>query len=156
MEKAPSTDHSGVVARPPLVQLAAILVGVALQRLLPIPLRVPAAGILGPVLAIGAMSLFAIAVRTMLTAGTGIQTSEPSTMIVRSGPFRFTRNPIYLAFGVLHLAAAVWSGNGWMLLTLVAAFVVMNVGVVAREEAYLERKFGEEYTSYKKRVRRWL
>jgi len=85
-----------------------------------------------------------------------VQTSEPTTTIVDTGPYRFTRNPIYLAMllGLIGLAIAL--NSLWLLLTLVPFVLVIRYGVVAREEAYLERKFGEDYRRYRARVRRWL
>jgi protein-S-isoprenylcysteine O-methyltransferase Ste14 len=74
---------------------------------------------------------------------------------VRTGPYRFSRNPIYLAFTLLQLGIAIWVNSLWILATLMASVALMHI-VIAREERYLERKFGAEYVAYKSSVRRWL
>jgi protein-S-isoprenylcysteine O-methyltransferase Ste14 len=80
----------------------------------------------------------------------------PTTTIVDTGPYRFTRNPICLgmALGLIGLAIAL--DTLWLWLTLVPFAIIIRYGVVAREEAYLERKFGDVYRRYRARVRRWL
>jgi len=75
---------------------------------------------------------------------------------VRSGPYEWSRNPIYLAFSVLQVGIAFWFNSLWMLATLVIAWGLMNWVVIPREERYLERKFGPEYLEYKAKVRRWI
>src|SRR5262245_12473911 len=88
--------------------------------------------------------------------GSNVPTNLPTTAIVESGPYRFTRNPIYLGqfLGLIGLAIAF--DNLWLLIMLVPFALVIRYGVVAREEAYLERKFGDVYRGYRSRVRRWL
>jgi len=103
-----------------------------------------------------AVALFAYAVRTFRAAGTPVPGNEPTTVIVRTGPYCFTRNPIYLAFSLLHLGLAIWIDSLWLVGTLIAALAVMALVVIPREERYLERKFGAEYLDYKAAVRRWL
>jgi protein-S-isoprenylcysteine O-methyltransferase Ste14 len=75
---------------------------------------------------------------------------------VRTGPFRYSRNPIYLAFSLLHLGIAIWLNSLWLLATLVVAVALMDFVVIRKEERYLERRFGAEYLDYKASVRRWL
>ena len=77
-------------------------------------------------------------------------------MIVRTGPYRFSRNPIYLAFSLLQLGIAIWVNSLWLLATLVAAVALIHYVVVPKEEQYLERRFGTQYLEYKASVRRWL
>ena len=76
--------------------------------------------------------------------------------LVRSGPYRFSRNPIYVAFTLLQIGFAVWLDSAWILAMLAPVLLVMSYGVIAREERYLEARFGEEYRSYARSVRRWL
>jgi len=104
---------------------------------------------------LAAVALFVYAVRTFKTAGTPVPGNLPTTTIVRTGPYRFSRNPIYLAFSLFQLAIAVWVNSPWLVLTLVAAVAVMSLVVIPREERYLEARFAE-YSSYKASVRRWL
>jgi protein-S-isoprenylcysteine O-methyltransferase Ste14 len=145
------------VARPPVVYLGSIAVGAILHAAWPLFLlpggmsrRFGAAVVL---LAIG---LFLFAVRTFRVAGTPVPGNRPTTTIVRTGPYRFSRNPIYLAFSLLHLGIALWVNSLWLVLTLVAAVAVMSFVVIPREERYLAARFPSEYSPYKASVRRWL
>jgi protein-S-isoprenylcysteine O-methyltransferase Ste14 len=150
-------DTPGVIAPPPLVYLASVLLGVGLDRLRPAPVFPPALETpLGAALILVALGLVALCVREFRAARTPLPPYEPTRAIVRSGPYRFSRNPIYLAFTFLHLGLAIWVNSAWLLLTLAITLVVMHAGVIAREERYLARKFGAEYESYRSAVRRWL
>jgi protein-S-isoprenylcysteine O-methyltransferase Ste14 len=82
--------------------------------------------------------------------------SKPTTVIVRTGPYRFSRNPIYLALSVLHLGIAIWVNSPWLVATLIVTVAVMAIVVIPREERYLEGRFGTEYLNYKASARRWL
>jgi protein-S-isoprenylcysteine O-methyltransferase Ste14 len=103
-----------------------------------------------------AIGLFLFAVRTFRAAGTPVPGNRPTTTIVRTGPYRFSRNPIYLAFSLLQLGIALWVNSLWLLLALPAAVAVMSLVVIPREERYLEARFPSEYPPYKASVRRWL
>jgi protein-S-isoprenylcysteine O-methyltransferase Ste14 len=105
---------------------------------------------------LAAVALFLAAVRTMRAARTPVPGDRPTTAIVRSGPYRYSRNPIYLAFSLLQLGIAFWAGSLWLLVTLVPAVALMSFVVIPREERYLEARFQAEYLSYKGAVRRWL
>jgi protein-S-isoprenylcysteine O-methyltransferase Ste14 len=145
------------LARPPLVYLGGIALGVILHFAWPISLLprgvIPLFGALVVLLAIG---LFLSAVRTFRAAGTPVPGNQPTTAIVRTGPYRFSRNPIYLAFSVLQLGIALWVNSLWLVVTLLAAVAVMAVVVIPKEEQYLEARFPSEYSPYKASVRRWL
>ena len=155
---ADTTDTANVIIRPPIAWVVTVLAGLALDWLRPLPFvpaAVPAAW-LGAMVFVLALALFAWAIATFTRAGSNVPTNRPTTTIVDTGPYRFTRNPIYLAM-VLGLIGLAIAFNGlWLLLTLVPFVIVIRYGVVAREEAYLERKFGEVYRRYRARVRRWL
>ena len=143
--------------RPPLVYLAAILIGLGLERARPLPLpawewRDP----LGVALIGASILLFGYSVKLFRAAGTPVPARKPTTAIVRTGPYRWSRNPIYLAFSLLQLGIALLVGSWWLLATLALAFALMHGIVVPREERYLEARFGEEYRRYKTSVRRWL
>jgi protein-S-isoprenylcysteine O-methyltransferase Ste14 len=92
----------------------------------------------------------------MARAGTSFRTERPTTAIVTAGPFRYSRNPIYVALTLLYLGIGMVLNALWVLLLIVPVIAVMQRGVIAREERYLERKFGDEYRRYQVRVRRWL
>jgi protein-S-isoprenylcysteine O-methyltransferase Ste14 len=145
------------LVRPPLVYLAAILIGVGLDIVHPLRwLPAEIAVWVGAALAIVALALFVASTRQFKRAGTPVPGNEPTTAIVQSGPYRFSRNPIYLAFSVLVLGIACWRNSIWLLGTLAAAVLLMSVVVIPREERYLARRFDPEYLQYKARVRRWL
>jgi APA family basic amino acid/polyamine antiporter len=154
---SPANDTAGVLIRPPLLYLCSLLAGGALEWLVPLPVF-PAwtESPLGPVLIAVALVLFVLAVREFARARTPIPTNEPTQAIVRSGPYRVSRNPIYLAFTLLHLGIALWVNGGWLLAALVATTAILRFGVIAREERYLERRFGDAYLDYKRSVRRWI
>jgi protein-S-isoprenylcysteine O-methyltransferase Ste14 len=150
-------DNAGVVARPPLIYLGALALGLGLHAASPVPaLPGTVARALGVVLIAGAVAIAAPAFRAMARARTSFRTERPTTAIVTDGPFRYTRNPIYVALTLLYLGIGMLLNALWVLLLIVPVVGLMRLGVIAREERYLERKFGDEYLRYKARVRRWL
>jgi protein-S-isoprenylcysteine O-methyltransferase Ste14 len=153
-----TADTAHVIVRPPLAWGLAVIAGLALGRLVPLPF-LPAdlpAGWLGALVFALAVALFAWAIVTVTRAGSNVPTSLPTTTIVESGPYRFTRNPIYLGMFLGLIGLAIAFDDLWLLVMLVPFALVIRYGVVAREEAYLERKFGDVYRGYRSRVRRWL
>ena len=103
-----------------------------------------------------AVVLFLSAVRTFRRAGTPVPGNRPTTTIVRTGPYRYSRNPIYLSFSLLQLGVAFWVNSLWLLVTLMPAVALMAFVVIPREEHYLETRFPSDYLPYKASVRRWL
>jgi protein-S-isoprenylcysteine O-methyltransferase Ste14 len=103
-----------------------------------------------------AVVVFLYSIRKFQTAGTPVPGNKPTTAIVRTGPYRFSRNPIYLAFSIFQLGIASWVNSIWLIGTLIAAVAVMASVVIPREERYLVRRFGADYLDYKRSVRRWL
>jgi protein-S-isoprenylcysteine O-methyltransferase Ste14 len=155
---ADTADTANVVVRPPLAWALAVVAGLALNWLLPLPF-VPAtapAGWLGAIVFMLALALFAWAITTMTRAGSNVPTSRPTMAIVDTGPYRFTRNPIYLGMVLGLVGLAIAFNTLWLLLALLPFALVIRYGVIAREEVYLERKFGDVYRGYRARVRRWL
>jgi protein-S-isoprenylcysteine O-methyltransferase Ste14 len=143
--------------RPPLVYLASLVIGALLQFAMPLPfLPRTLAVALGASLVFVAIALFAYSVAKFRAAGTPVPARKPTTMIVRTGPYRFSRNPIYLAFSLFQLGIAIFVNSLWLLATLVGAVALIHFIVIRREEQYLERRFGAEYLDYKASVRRWL
>jgi protein-S-isoprenylcysteine O-methyltransferase Ste14 len=154
---AEAADRPGVVAPPPLIYLAAILLGAGLERVWRLRLPIDGWGRLAGLLLIsGAVFLAVSAVRAFDRANTSPKPHKPTTAIVTSGPFRYTRNPIYISFTLVQVGVALMAASGWMLALLIPVLLVVRVGVIAREERYLERKFGNEYSSYRRSVRRWI
>jgi protein-S-isoprenylcysteine O-methyltransferase Ste14 len=153
-----TADTAHVIVRPPLALGVAVIAGLALNWLVPLPFMpdsLPAAW-LGAAVFVLALALFAWAVVTMTRAGSNVPTSLPTTAIVESGPYGLTRNPIYLSMFLALAGLAIAFDNLWLLMMLAPFALVIRYGVVAREEAYLERKFRDVYRSYRSRVRRWL
>lgn len=150
-------DNPGVVTRPPLIYLCSILIGLALQFVWPLKV-LPAAleATLGGSLMLVAIVLFMLSVRQFLATGTAIQTHRPTTAIIKIGPYRLSRNPIYLSFTLLHIGIGIWVNSAWLLGILIPTLLLISYGVIAREERYLAQKFGDEYLQYKAFVRRWL
>ena len=152
------TPTARVVIRPPLAWAIAIGAGFALDWFVPLPFLPEdwPAGLMGAVVFVLALVLAIWAIDTMTRAGTNVPTNRPTTAIVEGGPYRFTRNPIYMGmFGGL-IGLGIAFDNPWLLAMLVLFALVIRYGVVAREEAYLERTFGDAYRGYRRRVRRWL
>jgi len=153
-----TADTANVIIRPPIAWVLAVLAALASQWRMPLPFMpaaVPAGWIVGAVFGI-ALALAASAIATLTRAGSNVPTSMPTTTIVDAGPYRFTRNPIYLGMIVGLIGLAIAFDSLWLLVALMPFALVIRYGVVAREEAYLERKFGDVYRRYHSHVRRWL
>jgi len=153
-----TADTAQVIIRPPLAWGLAVIAGFALNWLvsLPFPPADLPAGWLGAMVFVFALALVAWAIVTITRAGSSVPTNLPTTTIVEGGPYRFTRNPIYLGMFLGLIGLAIAFDNLWLLMMLVPFALVIRYGVVAREEAYLGRKFGDVYRGYCSRVRRWL
>jgi len=151
-----TVDKAGVLAPPPIIYGVSLLVGLVAHWLQPQPVVSQAvAHVIGPAFVLcGLVGL--PAVRAFQRAGTSPLPWRPATALVSTGPYRFTRNPMYVGFTLLYVGISLWLNTLWPLLLLPLVIVVMNWGVIAREERYLERRFGEEYLEYKRRVRRWI
>ncbi|MPZ40508.1 MAG: isoprenylcysteine carboxylmethyltransferase family protein [Rhizobiales bacterium] len=150
-----TADTANVIIRPPIAWALAVLAGLALQWLVSLPFMpasVPAGWVGGMVLVL-ALALFAWAIATVTSAGSNVPTSLPTTTIVETGPYRFTRNPIYLGMILGLVGLAIAFDSLWLLVMLVPFTLLIRYGVVAREEAYLERKFDDPYRQYRARVR---
>ncbi|MBW4623101.1 MAG: isoprenylcysteine carboxylmethyltransferase family protein [Cyanosarcina radialis HA8281-LM2] len=152
----PEAANIGIV-RPPFVYLGAIALGLLLHFAWPVRLMPSTASVpLGGTLVLVAFALFLYAVRTFSIAGTPVPGNRPTTAIVQTGPYHYSRNPIYLSFSLLQLGVACWVNSLWPIVTLVPAVVLMSFLVIPREEQYLETHFLSDYLPYKASVRRWL
>ena len=150
-------DTAGVIAPPPLVYLGGLAAGFALRSALP-PTPVPPAvrwPVGGALLALGG-TLMGSFVRSFARAGTPVSPYSASTALVTTGPYRISRNPGYLGMALVYAGIGVTSEALWALAPLPAVLVVIDRGVIAREEQYLTRRLGDEYRRYKQRTRRWL
>jgi protein-S-isoprenylcysteine O-methyltransferase Ste14 len=152
----PEVANRGIM-RPPLVYLGAIALGLLLHFVWTIRLVSRAVSVpLGSTVVLIAIALFLYAVRTLLSAGTPVRGNRPTTTIVCKGPYRYSRNPIYLSFSLLHFGIACWVNSLWLLVTLIPAVALISCVVIPREEHYLENHFPSDYLPYKASVRRWL
>lgn len=142
--------------RPPIIFLGSILLGIALNWAWPLHFVSRNVRLVGPLVTACAVVLFLLSYREFRRAGTSVRGSTRSTTIVRTGPYRFSRNPIYVAFILFVAGLSVWLNNLWLLVTLVPAVGVIAIVVIPREERFLESAFKEDYLRYKATVRRWL
>jgi protein-S-isoprenylcysteine O-methyltransferase Ste14 len=154
------TGTAGVIARPPLLFLAALLLGLASDHLLPLPFAVPEADLVhwiiaGSLILVG-LALAAAGIRNFSRAATPVPTIEPTRVLVTTGIHGWTRNPIYLGMFLVYGGIGVAAQSTWVLVLTLPLAILIRYGVVAREEAYLERRFRDAYLDYKRRVRRWL
>jgi protein-S-isoprenylcysteine O-methyltransferase Ste14 len=143
--------------RPPFVYVGSIGLGLLVHWFWPVKLL--SASVSVPIGVMGVLmagTLFICAVRTLRRAGTPIPGNRPTTTIVRTGPYRFSRNPIYLAFTLFQVGLAVWVNSLGLLLTVLPALALMGLVVIPREERYLEARFPSGYLPYKREVRRWV
>lgn len=158
-EPAPR-DGAGVRIPPPLYFVVPLLAGYLLQRQWPIALVPPAAAraasIVGAALVVAWIALMLSAFALFIRAKTSIIPVRPTTTIVVTGPYRFTRNPMYLGFALGYAGASLLWNACWPVILFPVALIAVRRLAIDREERYLERKFGGEYLAYRARVRRWL
>jgi len=156
-ELPPEEDRPGVPIAPPLLFVLPILTSFALEWFAPTSfVHGTLRCILGVLIVVAGIALTVGGFVTQKRAGTDPIPFNPSTRIVAHGLYRFTRNPMYVGFALCTLALAILADSTWMLLAVPIGIFLIDRIVIVREERYLERKFGEEYLNYKRRVRRWL
>ena len=152
-----TADHSEVRIPPPLIYAGVFAVGFFLQKIFPADVipkaisRVAAFLCAGVSAVLGAWSLV-----LFLRSRTSPFPMKPSTVLVTTGPYKFTRNPMYVSLAFLYTGLGLWFNIFWALVLLPAVIVIVRYYVIAAEELYLEQKFGEQYLRYRAYVRRWL
>ncbi len=152
-------DSPGMAAwRPAAIQLSSVLLGLILHTLWPaeIPLAAGLAWIAVPMFMGLGFAIIALSYREFARARTSLRPDRGANALIRTGPFHYSRNPLYLAVSLLIVGIGVWVNSLWILVMLIPLFLVMSRAVIAREERYLEHKFGQVYLDYKESVRRWL
>ena len=152
-------DRPAIIAPPPLIALACIAAGLIAAHYKPLPFLRLAFAIriaLAIALLIVAIAVVAVARRELIKHKEHPNPYKPTAAIVTTGIYGRTRNPIYIAFQIVVLAAAIATGDAWLLIAIVVLFVLLEFGVVRAEERYLSAKFGAEYDDYRRRVRRWF
>jgi len=153
----PSSDRTGVIAPPLLIHPAFLALGWLLARWHPLPLTDAVWLRWLAILCLAVSGWLAVwAILIFRREGTTINPLGGTARIVASGPFGFTRNPMYVALALAHLGIGLLLTEAWYLLLLVPTMLVMHFGVVRREERYLEARFGDAYRNYRARVRRWI
>lgn len=154
------TRTTGVIARPPLLFLGALLLGFGADRLLPlvftVPGHVPILWTVGACLILIGVALAAAGIRNFSRAATPVPTNQPTRALVTIGVHGWTRNPIYLGLFLVYGGIGVAAHSTWIIVLALPLASLIRYGVIAREEVYLERRFGDAYLDYKRRVRRWL
>lgn len=152
-----TSDDPGVAILPPVLYGGAFLVVLLLNWIWPLKIvRQPIAFWLGIILSVTGLIIGEWGRGTMHGAGTKISPLKPANSLVTSGPFRFSRNPLYVAITILFLGLTMLLNSWWGVILLAPVLITLHWGVVLREESYLERKFGDHYAEYRSRVRRYL
>ena len=153
----PQGDNPGVLIFPPLLFLICLVCGVIAHVVCPYRFAYSTwVRVVGGGLGLAAFGFAIWGRRTMTAAGTNVRPNLPALAIVSSGPFAYSRNPLYLGVMGLFAGIGVALASPAFLIVLAPLFVVLRLGVVSREERYLDAKFGDVYRAYKARVRRWL
>lgn len=148
---------ANVVVKPPQLFLITIATGLLLQLLWPFSFSGSVAAIwLGLSLISGSLGLMVWADGTFKRWDTAVNPDQPTTKIIQTGPYRFSRNPMYLAFLLIQAGVGFAVSGWWLFIMLLPAYLVLRWGVIAREEQYLSALFGVEYLDYQTAVRRWL
>jgi protein-S-isoprenylcysteine O-methyltransferase Ste14 len=145
-----------VIAPPPVIYLGFLALGFALEGLLPGAELPGWARWIGAVVIVAGVALIISFERAFKRAGTDANPYRASSALATDGPYRFTRNPGYLGMAITYIGITLAAEAPWALVMLLPAILVIQYGVIAREERYLERLFGEEYVSYKRTTRRWI
>lgn len=151
-------DNANVITIPPFIYIIALVIGIALRFWIPLQIFFNISIkhyfgwpfiVVSPILAIWA-------VKTFRKAGEHEDVRKPTYKIVTTGPFQYTRNPMYVSLTLLYIGLAFMINTYWLLLLLPFVLAVLYYGVILREEKYLEKKFGDDYRAYKSKVPRWL
>lgn len=151
--------HAGVHFPPPLVYLLGLVAGWLLQRWIPWSITAGYSRVrldIAALFALAYVALFASALMAFRRARTTLIPNRPATAFVTVGPFRWTRNPMYLSLACLYLAVALWLDTWWAVVLLAVVILIIDRAVIAREERYLTSAFPGEYDAYRSRVRRWI
>lgn len=155
-----ATDYADVAIKPPLLFLGALALGCLLTLVIPIGPGLGSANGLaltvGLIFVVIGFTLAAFSARAFHLAGTSVVPGQASTALVTYGPYKITRNPIYIGFVLVYFGLAIVLTSMWVLLLLIPTLIILQRGVVEPEEAYLERTFGDAYRKYKAQVPRWL
>ncbi|MCG8030248.1 MAG: isoprenylcysteine carboxylmethyltransferase family protein [Candidatus Thiodiazotropha taylori] len=152
-----SEDHADVILPPPVIHIISIGLAGVIGYYFPMPLpHWVMLQWIGAMLSVAAIAITLWGMREFHASRNPVAPIRPVNRLMVSGPYRFTRNPLYLSLILLQLGLALFFLNGWMAVLLLPVVIIVHVYVVAREEAYLLRRFGSDYQAYQERVRRWI
>jgi protein-S-isoprenylcysteine O-methyltransferase Ste14 len=150
-------DNPGVIAPPPLIYAGGLVAGLLANRLYPVHfLPRGLSRVLGWPSVVAGLAIGLLGFREMKRAQTNVDPRKPTTAIVSAGPYRYTRNPLYVGMTLIYAGFMARANALPAALLLPVVLHLMDHGVIEREERYLERKFGDEYLRYKEEVRRWI
>ena len=152
-------DHAQVKTIPPLIPLVFILTSWLVNKYiftLSIPLNLDIQKIVAYIFMFCAIILFSFSLFFFIKTKQNPEPHTPTNALYTGGIFKITRNPIYLGFLVAQVVVAIKLNNLYVILTLPLVLMVLNKWVIDPEEIYLEKLFGDEYLTYKNKVRRWL
>lgn len=152
-----TSDNAGVITSPPIIYFVGLLLGLLIHNLYPVEFLLESvSGWFGILLILMSILIGLFSVLAFKRAETSPDVRKPTTALVTNGMYRLSRNPMYVSLVIVYLGIACWINSIWILLFLIPVLVVVNRGIIKREEHYLEKKFGDEYLQYKSEVRRWI
>jgi len=152
------SDHGpGIMIPPPLIYIIGFLFAYILDRLYPIPMLGPPLSIVLALLAVTPSAVLGLwSLLEFWRARTNPLPHKPTSSLVIVGPYRVTRNPMYVSLSLIYVSFGFLLSMAWSFVVFPAVIFIVNIYVIGREESYLEAKFGEQYRAYKKQVHRWL
>ncbi len=159
-EQVTDAGTAGVIMRPPFLFVGALLLGFALDHVLPLHFPLPRIDMIHRIVAgcliLTGIAVFAASVRNFTRAMTPVPGNKPTRVLVTNGIHGWSRNPIYVGMFLVYCGSGTAVRSPSILILMLPLAITIRYGVVAREEAYLERRFGDAYRGYKNRVRRWF
>ncbi len=153
------TDRAPIIAPPPVLVLLCLILGFIARYFVPLSLLAAKTNVeigIGATMVAGAIIIIVSARNTFIRHGTRPNPYTPTKAIATDGVYRFTRNPIYIAFLIFTLAFVFFTNSLWFVGSALLTAIALQLGVVSREEKYLHDKFGADYDNYRRRVRRWI
>lgn len=151
------SDSPKIKIPPPIIAMTFIVLGLILQQVYALPwLHIPYQTVVAWLVVALGLGIILYCSKLFKRAHTNIEPWKTTSAIVTTGIYAYSRNPIYTAFVIIAVGAAIGSNSGWILLLQIPFIVIISSYVIKREEVYLEGKFGDEYRNYKQKVRRWI
>lgn len=153
-----SDSHGpGVRIHPPVIYAGSILSGMAIDNYWPQTMPFDIHGhFYGSIIFAFALLIAGFSIFEFYRSSTDVRPDKPDSALINSGPYRFTRNPLYIVLSLVQISVAVWFNNVWVLILVMLSLIIITQYAIKREECYLEKLFGQDYLDYKQRVRRWL